>query len=62
MFSQRVRLDASRPLIVKGANQLWVKSITLDGEGVVYDDNGIADFAKLHSKRCDDQVVRQHFE
>ena len=50
------------PLIVKGANQFWVKSITLDGEGVVYDDDGIADFAKLHSRKCDDQVILYAFD
>jgi bifunctional non-homologous end joining protein LigD len=61
----RVRLYTRRgynwshrfPLIVHAMTRLKVRSVIIDGEAVVCDDNGLSNFDKIHSQSYDDQVV-----
>ena len=50
------------PRIVEGVRKLRVSSVLLDGEGVIFDDNGLAIFDKLHSKANDADVVMFAFD
>ncbi|MFL5041466.1 MAG: DNA ligase, partial [Xanthobacteraceae bacterium] len=48
--------------IVEAMHRLKVNSAIIDGEAVVCDENGIANFDKLHGKTHDDQVTLYAFD
>jgi bifunctional non-homologous end joining protein LigD len=50
------------PLIVQAVTRLKVRSVIIDGEAVVCDDNGHSNFDKLHSQGYDNQVVLYAFD
>lgn len=50
------------PQIVRGALALRCKSFVIDGEGVITAADGIADFAKLHSRQHDAAVFLYAFD
>jgi bifunctional non-homologous end joining protein LigD len=50
------------PAVVKEAQRLRVKSIYLDGEGVVCRDDGVAVFDKLHNRANDEAVFLYAFD
>ena len=50
------------PRIIETVRKLKVDSVLLDGEGVICDDNGLAVFDKLHSKRNDASVILYAFD
>lgn len=50
------------PRIVEAAQALPVRTAHIDGEGVVCDSNGVADFAKLHSGAYDEGVFLYAFD
>jgi bifunctional non-homologous end joining protein LigD len=66
----RVRLYTRRgynwshrfPLIVQAVTRLKVRSVIIDGEAVVCDENGLSNFDKLHSQGYDNQVVLYAFD
>jgi bifunctional non-homologous end joining protein LigD len=66
----RVRLFTRRgyewteryPLIRKALAALRTASVTIDGEAVFCDDGGVAIFAPLHSRACDDHVLLCAFD
>jgi ATP-dependent DNA ligase len=68
--NKRVRIFTRRgfdwtekfPIIVAAVRSLKVSSVTIDGEAVYCGDDGIADFAKLHSQAYNDQVFLYAFD
>jgi bifunctional non-homologous end joining protein LigD len=50
------------PRIVDAVRRLKVKSVLLDGEGIVYDQNGMPSFDLIHSKQCDREVSLVAFD
>src|SRR5947208_14231075 len=50
------------PLIVEALMRLRVRSVTIDGEAVYCDENGISDFAKLHAQAYNDRVFLYAFD
>jgi bifunctional non-homologous end joining protein LigD len=50
------------PAIVEALNSLRAQSITIDGEGVCCDENGIPNFEKLHSQGHNDSVFLYAFD
>ena len=50
------------PLIETALRALKVQSVVFDGEGVWCGENGIPDFAKLHSRGYDDEVTYFAFD
>ena len=50
------------PRIVEAVRRLKVKSILLDGEGIVYDQNGMPSFDLIHSKQYDREVSLVAFD
>ena len=66
----RVRLFTRRgydwtkrfPRVVDAARRLQVSSIILDGEAVVCGEDGVSDFDRLHSQRCDEHVFLYAFD
>ncbi len=50
------------PAIVEALNSLRAESITIDGEGVCCDENGIANFEKLHSQARNHSVFLYAFD
>ena len=50
------------PRVVDALKRLKVSSITLDGETVVCGGDGVSDFNRLHSQRCDDMVFLYAFD
>jgi bifunctional non-homologous end joining protein LigD len=48
--------------IVEAVQGMRARSIILDGEGVICDDNGLAIFDALHSKQRDDEVSLYAFD
>jgi bifunctional non-homologous end joining protein LigD len=67
---ERVRLftrhgydwTAKYPRIVEALAALRAETITLDGEAVYCGDNGVSDFAKLHSQVNNDAVIMYAFD
>src|SRR5688572_7525669 len=57
IFSRR-GFDFTRrfPRVAEAVLRLEVKSIVLDGEGIVYDHLGMPNFDHIHSKRYDREV------
>jgi len=45
------------PRIVHAARKLKATSFLLDGEGIVYDGKGMPNFALLHSREYDKEVL-----
>jgi bifunctional non-homologous end joining protein LigD len=68
--ADRVRLLTRRgfdwteryPRIVAAALKIKVTSFSMDGETVCVDDNGLADFAKLHSRCFDKEAIFYAFD
>ena len=66
----RVRLFTRRgydwtnrfPRIVEGAKRLKARSFILDGEAVICGTDGVADFARLHSRAYEDEVTMFGFD
>ena len=54
------RLDP--PRIVEAVRRLKVKTVLLDGEGVVYDQHGMPSFDLIHSKQYDREVSLVAFD
>ena len=50
------------PRIVEAVRRLKVKSVLLDGEGIVYDQNGMPSFDLIHSKQYDREVSLVAFD
>lgn len=50
------------PRIVEAVRKLKVKSVSLDGEGIVYDQNGMPSFDLIHSKQYDREVSLVAFD
>jgi ATP-dependent DNA ligase len=50
------------PRIVEAVRRLKVKSVLLDGEGIVYGHTGLPDFALIHSKEYDREVSLVAFD
>ena len=50
------------PRIVEAVRKLKVRSVLIDGEGVVCDDAGVSDFHRLHSKLADEEVFLYAFD
>ncbi|WLA63900.1 ATP-dependent DNA ligase [Bradyrhizobium diazoefficiens] len=50
------------PRIVQAARQLKATSFLLDGEGIVYDGKGMPNFALLHSREYDNEVLLCAFD
>jgi bifunctional non-homologous end joining protein LigD len=50
------------PRIVEAAGRLKAETALLDGEGVVCGEDGVADFARLHSRACDHLVTHYAFD
>jgi bifunctional non-homologous end joining protein LigD len=50
------------PRIVDAVRRLKVKSVLLDGEGIVYGHAGLPDFALIHSKEYDREVSLVAFD
>ena len=48
--------------IVEAVRTLKVKSVLLDGEGIVYGHTGLPDFAPIHSKEYDREVSLVAFD
>jgi ATP-dependent DNA ligase len=50
------------PLLVAAARRLRATSVLLDGEGIVYDQNGMPDFNLIHKKEYDREVSLVAFD
>jgi bifunctional non-homologous end joining protein LigD len=50
------------PRIVEAVHRLKVKSVLLDGEGIVYDQHGMPSFDLIHSKQYDQEVSLVAFD
>jgi ATP-dependent DNA ligase len=50
------------PRLVKAAQRLRATSALIDGEGIVYDQNGMPDFNLIHSKEYDREVSLMAFD
>ena len=50
------------PRIVEAVRRLKVKSVLLDGEGIVYDQHGMPSFDLIHSKQYDREVSLVAFD
>ena len=50
------------PRTVEGMHKLRARSVTIDGEAVIYRADGISDFARLHGGAHDDDVVLKAFD
>ena len=50
------------PRIVEAVRRLKVKTVLLDGEGVVYDQHGMPSFDLIHSKQYDREVSLVAFD
>src|SRR5262245_32851072 len=50
------------PLIVEAVGRLRVRSVALDGEAVIWGENGAADFDQLHARGCDELVIMVAFD
>jgi bifunctional non-homologous end joining protein LigD len=46
------------PLVAKAVAALQANSVTIDGEAVCCDENGVSVFEELHSRQGDDRVIR----
>ena len=56
------RRGADFTRIVEAVRRLKVKSVLLDGEGIVYDQNGMPSFDLIHSKQYDREVSLVAFD
>lgn len=69
-MDERVRIYTRRgydwtdrfPRIVEGVKRLRVRSVILDGEGVVCGKDGVSNFDRLHSKTADHEVFLYAFD
>jgi len=50
------------PRIAETVRRLKVRSVLLDGEGIVYDQNGMPSFDLIHSKQYDREVSLVAFD
>jgi ATP-dependent DNA ligase len=50
------------PRIVEAVRRLKVRSVLLDGEGIVYDQHGMPDFDLVHSRQYDGEVSLVAFD
>lgn len=50
------------PRVVEAVRRLKVRSVLLDGEGIVYGHTGLPDFALIHSKQYDREVSLVAFD
>jgi bifunctional non-homologous end joining protein LigD len=63
IYSRRGADFTSRfPRIVEAVRRLEVRSVLLDGEGIVYDQNGMPSFDLIHSKQYDREVSLVAFD
>jgi hypothetical protein len=61
-YTSRFRLDRTLSAYRVASLKFKATSLSMDGEMVCVDDNGLADFAKLHSRCFDDEAIFHAFD